>query len=98
MFSAIRVIESESYIRTASQFGDPRLMDEIKESFDEILSVNPYYGEPVPGARTYFIFRTSSFYPRAPSFRVLYRYDPEDDLTAVELLSIEPVNEFPFWG
>ena len=98
MFSGIRVVESEAYIRIASQFGDARLMDEIKESFDLVLSTNPYYGDLVPGTRTLFVFRTSYFLPRAPSFRVLYRYDPEDDLTEVELLSIEPVNEFPFWG
>lgn len=91
------VIESESYRRSAAQYGDPRLMDEIKETFDYILGANAYYGQRVPGSRVLYVFRTSFFYPRAPSFRVLYRYDPEDDINIVELLSIEPVVDFPFW-
>jgi hypothetical protein len=90
------VIESESYQRAAAQYGDARLMDEIKESFDYVLANDPYYGERLPGSQVLYIFRTTSFYPRAPAFRVLYRYDPEDDINVVELLSIEPVVEFPF--
>jgi hypothetical protein len=61
-------------------------MDEIRESFDYVLATNPYYGERLPGSQVLYIFRTTSFYPRAPAFRVLYRYDPEDDINTVELL------------
>jgi hypothetical protein len=68
-------------------------MDEIKENFDYVLAANPTFGTPIPGMANLYVLRTTSFYPRAPSFRVLYKYDPEEDLNTVELLYIEPVNE-----
>lgn len=94
----VRIVESEAYRRAAENYGDARTMDEIKESFDFILSVEPEYGHRVPPFENLYVFQTTEFYPRMPAFRVIYRYDPEDDLQVVELLHIEPVNLSPDFG
>jgi len=88
----VGIIESESYRRSAENYGNPQLIDEIKQSFDIVLAHNPYYGERVFGFSNLYTFKTVEFYPRAPAFRVLYKYDPEDNLNNVELLDIEPIN------
>jgi hypothetical protein len=76
----------------AENYGNPQLMDEIKQSFDIVLAHNPYYGDRILGFNNLYMFKTVEFYPQAPAFRILYKYDPEDDLNNVELLNIEPVN------
>ncbi len=87
----VGIIESESYRRAVENYGNPQLMDEIKQSFDIVLAHNPYYGDSVLGFSNLYSFKTVEYYPRAPAFRVLYKYDPEDDLNHVELLNIEPI-------
>ncbi len=94
----ITVIESEAYRRAAALYGRDRMMDNVKESFDFILHNDPYYGSRLPGTEHLYTFRTKRFSPRAPSFRILYKYDPEDDLNVVELLHIEPIIEDDLWG
>ncbi len=88
----VGLIESESYRRAVENYANPQLMDEIKQSFDIVLAHNPYYGERVLEFSNLYSFKTVEFYPRAPAFRVLYKYDPEDDLNHVELLNIEPIH------
>lgn len=88
----VRVVESEAYQRAAANYGNALIMDEVKDSFDFVLSVNPHFGDLVLGLNNIYVFQTVEFYPRMPSFRVIYKYDPEEDLQAVELLHIEPVN------
>ncbi len=93
----VTVIESEAYRRAIAQYGRDQAMDKIKESFDFILHHDPEYGTRLPGTRNLYIFRTERFSPSVPSFRILYKYDPEDDLNIVELLHIEPIAEDHSW-
>lgn len=92
----VEVFEADSYRIAKERFGDSRLMDDVEGRFGILLAQNPNYGQPVPFTKELFVFKTQAFYPRVPSFRILYRYSPEIDPFNVELLSIELADDTPY--
>jgi hypothetical protein len=92
----VGIFEASSYGVAKEKFGDSSLMEEVECSFGITLSNNPYYGAPVPYTKELYVFRTQAFYPRVPSFRILYRYSPESDPFNVVLLSIELADDTPY--
>jgi hypothetical protein len=92
----VGLFEADSYRIAKEMFGDSVLMEDVESQFGSALSNNPYFGQRVPYTRELFVFKTQAFYPRVPSFRVLYRYSPDIDPFNVELLSIELADDTPY--
>lgn len=92
----VGIFEADSYRIAKEKFGDSLLMEDVESQFGSALSNNPYFGKCVPFTKELFVFKTQAFYPRVPSFRVLYRYSPETDPFNVELLSIELADNTPY--
>lgn len=87
----VGLYESEEYRVMKARCGDIYQMDDVQQSFDLVLSENPYYGDRVPFDHNLYILITTPFPPRVPSYRVLYRYCEEEDRFNIELLAIEPI-------
>ena len=93
----VGLLESDSYRIAKEKFGDSALMEEVEGEFSSKLSDNPKYGDAVPYTNELFALRTQAFYPRVPSFRVLYRYPANgNDFGNVELLSIDLADDTPY--
>lgn len=92
----VEIREADSYRIAKERFGDSALMEDVESKFGIALFNNPYFGQRVPFTKELFVFKTQAFYPRVPSFRVLYRYSPEIDPFNVELLSIELADDTPY--
>jgi hypothetical protein len=84
----VEVVESERYTNQKAMLGSPEFMDEIQTTFDLILARDPYFGDGVPTRRHYFVFQTTSYPPRIPSYRILYYYDPDAVPRQVILMAI----------
>ena len=92
----VGIFESDSYRIAKENIGDSRLLEDIESQFGLPLAQNPYFGERVPLTKGLYIFKTQAFYPRVPSFRILYQYLPDNDPYNIVLLSIDIADNSPY--